>query len=45
MNLSLDANNVFEYNLCDYVDIDKFITDEEYATDFKDYLIKPIILP
>ena len=33
-------NKVFEYNLSDYVDIDKFVVDNEYAEQFKDFLIK-----
>ena len=33
-------NKVFEYNLDDYVNIEKFVTDNEYAEQFKDYLIK-----
>jgi len=33
-------NKVFEYSLNDYVDIDKFVTDNEYAEQFKDFLIK-----
>ena len=33
-------NKVFEYNLDDYVNIEKFVTDAEYAEQYKDFLIK-----
>tara|TARA_B110000003_G_scaffold107702_1_gene110191 strand:- start:14493 stop:15722 length:1230 start_codon:yes stop_codon:yes gene_type:complete len=40
MDLVNGNNKVFEYNLHDYIDIEKFVTDNEYAEQFKDYLIK-----
>ena len=33
-------SKVFEYDLCEYVNIDKYVTDNEYAEQFKDFLIK-----